>query len=59
MEGAFIFGSTFAVKNGLEFAKNAFGEKRFVNALKDPEFMERFMEGVHGEERVCGCGRLV
>ena len=52
VEGAFIFGSTFAAKNGLEFAKNAFGEMRFVNALKDPEFMERFMEGVHGEERV-------
>ena len=29
VEGAFIFGSTFAAKNGLEFAKNAFGEKRF------------------------------
>ena len=52
VEGAFIFGSTFAANNGLEFAKNAFGEKRFVKALKDPEFMERFMEGVHGEERV-------
>ena len=52
VEGAFIFGSTFAAKNGLEFAKNAFGEKRFVKALKDPEFMERFMEGVQGEERV-------
>ena len=52
VEGAFIFGSTFAANNGLEFAKNAFGEKRFVKALKDPEFMERFMEGVQGEERV-------
>ena len=52
VEGAFVFGSTFAVNNGLEFAKNAFGEKRFVKVLKDPEFMERFMEGVHGEERV-------
>ena len=52
VEGAFIFGSTFAAKNGLEFAKNAFGEKRFVKALEDPEFMERFMEGVQGEERV-------
>ena len=52
VEGAFIFGSTFAVNNGLEFAKNAFGEKRFVKALEDPEFMERFMEGVQGEERV-------
>ena len=52
VEGAFIFGSTFAAKNGLEFAKNAFGEKLFVKALKDPEFMERFMQGVRGEERV-------
>ena len=52
VEGAFIFGSTFAANNGLEFAKNAFGEKLFVKALKDPEFMERFMEGVQGEERV-------
>ena len=52
VEGAFVFGSTFAAKNGLEFAKNAFGETLFVKALKDPEFMERFMQGVRGEERV-------
>lgn len=52
MEGAFVFGSTFAAKNGLEFAKNAFGEMLFVKALKDPEFIERFMQGVRGEERV-------
>ena len=52
VEGAFVFGSTFAAKNGLEFAKNAFGEMLFVKALKDPEFMERFMQGVRGEERV-------
>ena len=34
VEGAFVFGSTFAAKNGLEFAKNAFGEMLFVKALK-------------------------
>lgn len=52
VEGAFIFGSSFIAKRGLEFAKNALGEKRFVKALKDPEFMDRFLQGVPGEERI-------